>query len=425
MLLLLVVRLFYVSVLEHGKYTAMVEAQRNPELAVQASRGIIYDRNMIKVKENQNGVLSHLIGYVSEGGNFGLEKAFNDVLAVDPENKTYSGIKLSVDYHIQKITEEALDNNEITGAAVVVDVESGDILAMASRPNFQMENMAEYMNSQNGELLNRALSPYDAGSVFKVVVASAALENGYSEDLRFQCDGEMDIDGLEFVCSKKEGHGNISFPEALALSCNCAFYEMGETIGESAISACARNFGFGQSVLNIPGLDEAIGFIPDNRHATPREIANLSIGQGQVMVTPLQVADMLCTIANGGMRKQLTLIKGFVDDDGSCQDVKPVTLGRVVNPETARMVKSMLICGVQYGTGAGAYIDGWGAGGKTGTAQTGWLKDGEPMTHGWFAGFFPEENPKYVCAVLAENGQAGSVSAVPVFKEIGENIKYR
>jgi len=132
---------------------------------------------------------------------------------------------------------------------------------------------------------------------------------------------------------------------------------------------------------------------------------------------------MFCTIANGGIRKSLTLTDGIVDQNGNYTQTKTKGTKRVISAQTAAALRKMLRTAVKEGTGTNAQIEGWGAAGKTGSAQSGWEKDGELMTHGWFGGYFPEENPKYVCVVLAENGKSGAASAAPVFREIGEGIK--
>lgn len=508
--LLLAIRIGYIAICEGESLSKEATAQRTQKVPIKTVRGIIYDRNMIAITEGQNrlrvavmpqecdnidlvsrllgepinqkgiqifnlnttnekqselfnmpgvmlfsvserynnmGLLSHIIGYTSDNGGFGIERAFEKQLVASEtdtistinnaqskaisglgykktDSKTYKGVKLSIDYHIQKITEDAMDNASIRGAAVVVDTQSGDIVAMASRPNFKQDELANYLNSTDGELVNRAIAPYDVGSVFKVLMSAAALEEGiFTDNSPFTCNGKFDVSGREFVCNRLTGHGNLSLAQGLAFSCNIVFYQVGLKLGIKRISDYAKSFGFGEKVLNIDGLGEMSGNIPSNLNATPQDIANISIGQGTVQVTPLQVADMLCTVANDGVRKQLTLVKGIVDDSGISHDTKPVTIGRVISTDTARTLKDMLIGAVNFGTGKNAKISDWGAGGKTGSAETGWEKDGETMTHGWFAGFFPAEKPKYVCVVLAENGKQGGTSAAPVFKEIGEKIK--
>ncbi|OQB13907.1 MAG: Stage V sporulation protein D [Firmicutes bacterium ADurb.Bin193] len=503
-------RLFYISVCKGESLATRAVIQRTENIPLRSVRGIIYDRNMLPLTEGQSrlcaavipsecadleeverltghrieggeirifelnaiteeqarlvkmrgvrlfnvserynasGILSHVIGYTSDEGGFGIERVFNDKLTAKQADsismitnagsgilsglgfkktteRTYKGVKLSIDYHIQKIVENAMDKGVKSGAAVVVDTKTGDIVAMASRPNFKQSELVKYLSSTEGELVNRAIMPYDVGSVFKVVLVAAALDEGvYAPHSDFVCNGSIDVSGKEFVCNDKDGHGRISLEGGLAHSCNVVFYTIGGRLGIDIISKYAKEFGFGDRVLKIDALGESAGFIPTDPNSPPAAVANISIGQGTVSVTPLQVADMLCTIANGGIRRQLTLVKGMVDDSGASRDVSPADVGRVISSETAKILKNMLIAAVDYGTGTAAKIEGWQTAGKTGSAQTGWLKNGEIMTHGWFGGFFPADDPQYVCVVLCENGKSGATSAAPVFREIGEGIK--
>ena len=509
-LLLLCVRLGYLSAIKGEALSKQAVLQRTDSIPIKTARGIIYDRQMRAITEgrcrlhaavivqecvnpdevsrligqkitkddieifplqavteqqarlvkmrgvmlfnvseryNQDGLLSHVIGYKSDDGGFGIEYAFDKELTIEQSDsismiknanskmmtglgynrtskKNYNGIRLSIDYHVQAIVEKALDNNMENGAAVVVEVETGDILAMASRPNFLQSQLAKYLTSSRGELINRAVSEYDLGSVFKVVLAAAALEEGiYNPQSQFRCGGALDVSGREFVCNNKDGHGVLSLELGLAHSCNVVFYKIGQDLGINKINEYAKKLGFDQKILNIEGFGEKKGYIPSDIENMPQEIANISIGQGKIKVTPLQVADMFCTIANGGIRKSLTLTDGIVDQNGNYTQTKTKGTKRVISAQTAAALRKMLRTAVKEGTGTNAQIEGWGAAGKTGSAQSGWEKDGELMTHGRFGGYFPEENPKYVCVVLAENGKSGAASAAPVFREIGEGIK--
>ncbi len=457
----LVARLFYVSVIDGKSLAKQAVSQRTQKVSFDSPRGIIYDRNMIKitnakmeliydgetpyyVDKRNDGLLSHVIGYISPDGNgCGIEGAFDYALSSDGKDsfsylkdinnnkvssgyavdsdKSYKGISLTIDYHIQKITEEAMDKYNVSGAAVMVECESGEIVAMASRPNFDRKNLSAYLGGTQGELVNKAICAYNPGSVFKTVVAAAYLEEVADEARRFSCGGKTTVDGVEFVCHKQDGHGEQDFVLAFANSCNCAFYETGTQLGAETIYKYSSAFGIGDEVMKINKIVESKGYVP-KKTASKAEIANVSIGQGDVMVTPLQVADIFCTICNGGVRKQISLIKGIVDETGARQSVAPSDMGRVISETTARRMQDAMRAVVEYGTGQAAQIEGYGAGGKTGSAETGWEKDGEIMQQGWFAGFFPADSPKYVLVVLAENGKSGSESACPVFKEIGENV---
>ena len=454
-------RIFYFSVIQNDQLTKNAVAQRTSKVTFTSPRGIIYDRNMIKITDskmklvvknnkpyyigNRTGnVLNHVIGYISaDGKGTGIEGAFDYVLQADNNStisylkdinnnkiskgysikvdNSYKGISLTIDYHIQKTVEEAMDGLFINGAVIVADCKSGEILAMASRPDFNADNLVDYLDGTDGELLNKGILQYNPGSVFKIIVAAAFMENDYNEEMIYECSGKTIIDGMEFVCHKEEGHGKQNIEQAFANSCNCAFYEIGKMVGIDEIYKYSRDFGIGNEVLRINGIYEYGGQVPKSIFSYG-DLANISIGQGDVMVTPLQIADVLCTICNGGVRRQLTLVRGIVDDKGICESTQKGIIGRVLSETTSRRMINLMNYAVSNGTGENAQIDFFGAGGKTGSAETGWVKDGKLMQQGWFAGYFPAENPQYVCVVIAENGESGSDSACPVFKIIAENM---
>lgn len=460
-LALLTSRLFYIGVIQNKKMTESVIAQRTSSIKFTSPRGIIYDRNMIKIADQQmeliikygkpyyvgnrsNNILSHVIGYISaDGTGSGIEGAFDYVLAPDGTSsisylkdinnnkisqgysidipKSYRGISLTIDYHIQKIAEDTADEYGINGAIIIADCTNGEILAMVSRPNYEPSNLAEYLDGTEGELLNRCTLQYNPGSVFKIVLAAAFLENHYGNNIVFECNGKTEIDGTEFVCHKEDGHGTQTLEEAFANSCNCAFYKIGELVGADDICRYADDFGMGEEILRINGIYEDKGIIPQNAYNSA-QIANISIGQGDVMTTPLQITDMLCTICNEGVRNQLTLVKGIVNDEGICLKTNSSELGTVISKSAAQRLVSMMNKVVSEGTGTNAQLTSCTAGGKTGSAETGWEKDGKLINQAWFAGYFPSTNPKYVCVVVVEDGESGSQSACPVFRTIGNTM---
>lgn len=457
---MLIARVFYMGVVKNKEYTKSVIAQRTQSVDFTSPRGIIYDRNMLKITDAKmklivkdgkpyyignrtNNVLSHVIGYISpDGKGSGVEGAFDYVLSSDKDSSisylkdinnnkiskgyainmenNYSGISLTINYHIQKITEDAMDKMGIKGAAVVADCKSGEILAMASRPNYNASKLADYLAGKDGELLNKAVLQYNPGSVFKIAVVTAFIENHYNDEILFECTGSTEIEGIKFVCHKEEGHGIQTLEQAFANSCNCAFYQLGAMVGVEEIYKYATDFGMNSEVMRINGIYEDIGFVPKIT-SNSAELANISIGQGDVMVTPVQIADMLCTICNGGVRNQLALVRGIVDDKGDCMEIRSTELGRIISETTARRLQTMMNVAVSKGTGTNAQIY-CGAGGKTGSAETGWKRDGKLMQQGWFAGYFPSDNPRYVCVVMAEDGTSGSDSACPVFQDIATNV---
>ena len=505
---LLTMRLGIIATVNHKEYSQAATTQQTQEVAVRATRKILYDRNMIPLTDStsdayaviigeqctdkekvhkltgitlpkkgvkvirmpsdkhirkellsctgvsaltmpvryfKDNLFCHLIGYGGYYNGSGLEKALDNSLVTEDSQKIYtiaaannrslwakgyssptekdlSGVKLTVDMHIQKICEQVMDEKCPKGAVIVADPTDGSILAMASRPAYSQDNPAEYFEKNSGELLNRALCAYDMGSVFKLLITAVAIENdAVSTDEVFLCDGVCKIGNVPFYCHNKEGHGNLTFEEAFSLSCNIPFYELGQRLGWETIKQYAQKVGFGKNIIDL-ALDEAKGVLPD-RADSPQALANLSIGQGYMSGTPLQIAQLTQIIANGGLKKPLSIIDGKLTADGKTfKESQRLPSQRVFSTRTALILRRLMIKTVNEGTGTPAKSTFVTSGGKTGSAETGWQSDGGTMTHGWFTGFFPGDNPRYICVILNEDGKQGGASAGPVFKEIAEQI---
>jgi len=464
-------------VMDGKAYETMALIQQKRESDVSYLRGEITDRNGTKLTDTKqkkkylqsDGTLSddesdakyefelpqrfpetarHIIGYTSSDGQgvYGIEKQFDYVLRnkgkialsymadargmpVDSyrlsESLTgnKSSVSLTIDSKIQTIAEEVMRKYIKKGAAVILDCNSFDVLAMVSCPDYDPEKLEEYKNSENGELLNRALMGYNAGSIFKIVTSSAALEKDIKYTQRqFDCRGRYDLpDGLTFRCHNSLGHGLISFSDAFALSCNCGFYVTGLEVGGDSVVNMARKFGIGHKLLNTD-LGESSGNLPCKTEYANGDILNLSIGQGEILITPLQCAVMVATVANGGIRKNVNIVLGYTDKTGLYNDLKNTGSYRVISETTASEISKMMKECVQDGTAAAALDSKADIAGKTGSAESGWVQNGNSLVHGWFCGFFPYENPKYAMAILCEDGKSGAVSCVPPFAEIAEKI---
>lgn len=407
---------------------------------------------------DNSSVARHILGYlnqVDQVGIAGIEKSYEDVLKTEGKNSInaitdakdnlvegigyriikdgYNGkkvnIKLTIDYHIQTIVESVMEKHGVSGAIVVEDVLNGDIVSISSKPDYEQNKVENYLNSPKKELFNRAVASYNIGSIFKIISASQAFESGITMggDYYF-CSGAITLGNREFKCSSfsRGGHGMINSKDAFALSCNPYFIELGLKIGYSNLISMAEKFGLGKVTgLDKQGISESPGTLPlkDAQH-TDGDIANLAIGQGSVMVTPVQIADVVATVANGGIKNQVNLVDSIIDKDGNkIKDLKTVSGKRIISKQTADKVKELMVETVSTGTGVKANIAEYGgAGGKTGSAETGQYINGEKVVHAWFAGYFPANNPKYSMAVFVENGKSGGDAAAPLFKEIAEEI---
>lgn len=386
-----------------------------------------------------------LIGYVSDNkGVYGLEKVYDEELKNASKGATvridafrnmigdmaYAGnsgsekIRLTLDLSYQRILEESLKISEKKCSAVLLDVETFDLLAMASYPTFKQDKIGAYLNSEWGVLQNSSMLSYDMGSIFKIVVVAAASENNLLDtDKLYYCNGRTLVAGKEFECHNAYGHGWQSIYEAFKNSCNCAFIELGTEVGYKNILDMAKKFGLGNKNLYPYDLEQQKGMLPDEDNYYLADLANLSIGQGKLSGTVLDGAILSAVIAGRGYLKNVNCVDCITDSYGQkIENLRCDKTEKILTDYTSELIKSMMCITNKSGTGTTAQIGVYGSGGKTGSAQTGWYVDGENYQHGWFTGFFPEENPEFALCVFVENGKSGSETAAPIFKNIGERI---
>ncbi|HHW46545.1 MAG TPA: penicillin-binding protein 2 [Clostridiales bacterium] len=391
---------------------------------------------------------AHIIGYLDSSGHgtAGIEAAYDDILysnqsltiryfidawgrvlpGAEPEingitGSTNSGIALTIDLKIQEIVEQAAEKLQ-TGAVVVLEVGSGKIRAITSKPSFNSNAISESLNNPLSPLFNRALAAYDVGSGFKPLIAAAAIEKGISPNYQYTCTGSIEIGGKVFKCHNELGHGQLNMKSALAVSCNTYFYHLASITGAEALHSMATSLGFGQQRIIARNIVADKGNLTSLEvlKTQPAALANFAIGQGDLLLSPIALASLYEAIANGGVYHAPTIIEGIVENGNITSVEEKAAYTKIMKESTAKFLKECLINVVENGTGQKAKPEKNGAGGKTATAQTGW--GGSNSVHGWFNGFFPADNPKYVVIILAENGVSGSQSCAPVFKEIADNI---
>lgn len=397
-------------------------------------------------------VALHLLGYtdIDDNGVTGIEKYYQteieaesgnlsvaysaDALgrmlvgeAVEVRNSNYysqGGIMLTVDRDIQIIVEKALKNGSIDkGAAVVLDVNSSAVLACASTPIYERENIEKYLNSTDSPFVNRAFECFPVGSVFKPITAAAALESGINLPT-YNCTGYIEKSGNKFNCNKLEGHGVIDFNTAIAMSCNPYFIEISTQVGAKKLISTAKDFGLGKSIDLGHDFVTASGTLPDIKELnSSASIGNLGFGQGKLTASPLQIANCFATIANGGIYNTPYIYKGSVDANGNLTPAIQSNGKRVLKKFTCDTIKKAMAVTTTEGTGKTAFTSLFNACTKTATAQSGqYDKNGIEIKYCWFVGFFPMEKPQYVICILKENGSSGGTDGAPVFKEISENI---
>ncbi|HEX3037808.1 MAG TPA: penicillin-binding protein 2 [Oscillospiraceae bacterium] len=399
-----------------------------------------------------NQTAAHVIGYLDGAGNgvMGIEKAFNTqltanqgaisvlykvdavdrVLAGESEKieNTYnlknSGVVLTLDRQIQDIAEKAAQKYLKTGAVVITEVPNCQIRAMASVPTFSPTDVSAALKSEDSPFVNRALSAYNVGSVFKLVSAAAALENGISPNTQYTCNGVISVSGIGFRCFNGESHGKEDMKEAIAQSCNDYFVSIMQKVPQKKFLSMAESLGFGKETVLADGYSSDPGNLPTlETLKMPRALANFSFGQGDLLATPLQINGMINAIASKGVYKEPYLVEGLVDANQNYTQKHAQQKGNsVMSENTAELLRSFMAASVDHGTSKKGKPTVGGAGAKTGTAQTGIVKDGKEVIQAWFAGYYPQENPKYVITVLGENGEGGGDTCAPVFKQITDEL---
>jgi penicillin-binding protein 2 len=344
----------------------------------------------------------------------------------------------TVDRRIQEAAERAMSGR--AGAVVVMDPRNGDVLALTSSPAFALDQFTGNLERDEWlrlvrdpltPLMNRALqSQYAPGSVFKIVVAAAGLQEGSLVPMdRTYCNGRFHLGGWTFKDWKEGGHGHVDLRRALIQSCNIFFYQAGLKVGPEAVLRYARAFGLGA----VPGTDlggEKPGVVPMVRPARSRQgrgwhggdTVNIAIGQGRLLVTPMQIARMMGAVANGGILWKPRLVQRVERADGTVAYASSSKMTGQVNlsPAVWAFLRHALAGVVnEGGTGAAARIPGIQVAGKTGTAQSVAKSDAaKGQDHAWFASFAPADDPEVVVVVLVERGGKGGQVAAPIARQI-------
>jgi len=420
----------------------------------------------------KNGLAAHAIGYVGEVsepeldttefakyaqgaivGKAGLERQYNDMLmGVDGERRVVvdssgrerevlesteatpgNSLQLTLDLDLQAVAELALQGQR--GAVVALDPRSGEVLAMVSRPAFDPNAFAAHITNEywkeltsgnDNPMLNRAIqAQFAPGSTFKPIMALAGLETGTIDDHdTFHCPGGATFFGRFFKCWQKRGHGTVNVHLGIVQSCDVFFYNLGNKLGIDNIAMYAEMAGIGKKTgIDLPG--EAEGLMPSSKWKlrTQRqkwyagETISVSIGQGAVTVTPLQLAAAIGGIVSGGNWFKPHMVKAAATLEPRHADLRAESV--------ASIVSGMYGVVNEGGTGAAARIEGIEFSGKTGSAQrvsndlrkSGVLDADEAKDNGWFVGFAPRQNPEIVVAVLLEGGEHGALAA-PVARDV-------
>ncbi len=429
---------------------------------------------------------SHVIGFVGSDnqGLEGIEKVYDDVLSgvpgrivtADqvsgmeiPDNyESYvaaedgNSIVLTIDETIQHFAEKHLENARIENqleegaAAIVMDVNTGEILAMVTKPDYDLnepfaitqaveeryEGIKEELEDLEGDEYNARVTEvtqflrrnkavvdtYEPGSTFKIAVASMALEEqAVALSDHFYCGGSIKVADRSISCANKNGHGDQTFQQAVQNSCNPAFIQIGARVGTKEFIKYLKGFGFLQKTgIELPGEQEGIFHAESNFKEI--DLATSSFGQS-FNVTPLQMISMASAVANGGNLMKPHLIKQIVDKDMNVvKDILPTKVRQIVSKETSDTMRMILESVVSEGGGKNAYLAGYRIAGKTGTSEKQPRGNGKYVAS--FIGFAPADDPQVVCLVILDqppvgNTYYGGIIAAPVVKNIlDETLQY-
>ncbi len=336
---------------------------------------------------------------------------------------------LNLDADLQAVAENALGNR--TGVVVAMDPRNGEILVLASHPTYDPGQFAGGISPANWKrltgdrrllLLNRATEgAYEPGSVFKVVTSLAALSEGVARrDTMFNCTGQLTLG--RWIFRDLHAWGLINFMRGVAVSCNIVFWTVGGALGEARLHRYATMLGLGQNTgIDLP--TETTGTIPSAEWKRktwkepwyPGDTLNMAIGQGYVLVTPVQVARMVSAVANGGTLVSPRLARRVVAPNGTeTMALAPIASGKLtVPPDALATLREALRMVVESGSGTAAAVPGLAIAGKTGSAE-----NPRGIPHAWFAGYAPADRPALVVVVFVEHGFRGGVTAAPIAKVI-------
>ena len=413
-------------------------------LVKESKRNYIYGKN-----------LCHVLGYVGidNQGLSGLELKYNKYLTGEygqikyfsdakgnkiDKNEIYDkptdgiNVELTINNDIQMSVERELDNamtkyNPEHALAIAMDPNTGEILAMSARPNFDPSNYQDY----SVEEINRNLPiwmNYEPGSTFKIITLAASLEEDTIdlEKDKIYDGGSIRVSGSKIKCWKDGGHGAQNFRQVVENSCNPGFVVMGQKLGKERLFSYINKFGFGKKTgIDLNG--EASGILFNINNVGPLELATTAFGQG-VSVTPIQQITAVSAAINGGYLYKPYIVKSLREPETNTivKEYKKKLVRKVISSETSKEVALTLESVVQNGTGRNAFIDGYRVGGKTGTAQK--VKNGAYMSGNYivsFIGFMPADSPKIVVYVAIDNPkgvvQYGGTVSAPIARAILED----
>lgn len=367
------------------------------------------DNNLHQIIAKQsNGLLNHTGEEIGKSTvMFGVD-ANGRILDGDEgtlEQTNYDskeGYRLSVDKRIQDITVDASSKMK-NGCVIVMNTEDSSILACVNKP---------YDN-----YLIKAFSRYSVGSVFKIVVAACALENNVN--IKYNCTGKIKVGDTEFSCQNNHIHSNQTLKQALANSCNCYFVNLANTLGSDKLLETCDKLGFNDYTNLFDGWNIVNSYLPTKSDLLSKgELSLFGFGQGKLTASPLQIASVLCTIANDGYYSQPKLVLSNVNNQNVQTDIVYPSKEKVLKTNTCKKLIEYMRYVVTDGTARIVMNGDKKSAGKTATAQTGQYYNGVEKLNTWFVGLYPYDNPQYAVVVMTEKGNSGAEDCCPIFSTI-------
>lgn len=412
---------------------------------------VIYNEGIdceeIIFNDTQENKANHIIGYTDADnrGVSGLQKAYDDILyseeavyayfetdgkgkvlqGTEPEIKynssvAASGVVTTIDINIQNIIENEAENLK-KGAIIVAESKTNKIKGILSRPDYENSKIEEALKSDDSPLLNKAILNYNVGSVFKPCVAIAGIEN-HKEDFWYNCTGKVKIIDRFYKCHELEGHGIINLETAIAKSCNTYFYNYSLKIGGEKIYNTSKNLQFGNSLKLCDGIETAKGRIPSKESLeNPANLANFSIGQGELLASPVSLLTLYSAIATDGKYNIPSVVEGILQN-GKIEEYNIGNQIKVMSSKSAEKLRKCLEKVFLNGTAKDIKPTYTTVAGKTATAQTGKWKNGVEICEGWFCGFFPAEKPVYTVIVFCEDTSIQEKSSAEIFVSIADKV---
>lgn len=450
----------------------MVDRETKEKLEAQNIKGVFYEKDS-KRSYPLNELASHVLGFARGDVKWGLEDEYNDYMngtegrsfitydgtdsAVTKEIPAKDGntVVTTLDYTIQQYAEQAVQQavDEYTpenASAIVMDPYTGEIVAMASSPNYNPNDPTNPLSLSNEEFkstwenmpdddkykyLNNTWknfnvsSTFEPGSIFKPLVVAAALEeNLINTNTTFYCSGKKTVYDTVINCWYRSGHGKETLEDVLANSCNVGMMEIAEKMGSELFYKYQLNYGFGSLTgIDLPGEVSAKNLMYTADRIGPVELATMSFGQS-FNCTPIQVLTAFASVINGGNLMRPYVVSQVVDSNGNTvKENKPEIVRKVISQNTSDIIRNYLKATVDRGTGKKAKIEGYSIGGKTGTAEQG-VRDKKNYTLSYIA-YLPVENPQYISIVIIHkpsNYIDGVTTPAPIMKSLLEKIiKYK